>query len=166
MPMQRPSGPNSEEMLAAVQPDRLQLGEDGADGGRAHAVLGQVHADPGDEVSPAVGPVDRPVGVDHDAVLVGQHGEIAGAGQGPRQALQHRSRRQDQLPVLVDHAVPGLGRNQLETQLLVGQPAAGDAAAPGPFEPGLDCGRRATHFAAQHGAPGVADELEPVARRR
>ena len=38
-----------EEMFAAVQPDRLQFGQRGADGGGADAAFGQVDADAGDQ---------------------------------------------------------------------------------------------------------------------
>ena len=62
--------------------------------------------------------------------LVGQDGEIAGAGQGARQALEHGPGGLDQGLVGFDHPVPGLRRNQVESQRAVGPLAAGEAAAP------------------------------------
>ena len=96
-----------EEMFAPVQPHRLQLGQRGADGGGAHGALRQVHPHAGDQVGPRVVPVDRAVDVDHHAAGVGEDGEVAGVGHGPRERLDHRRGGLQQRLVGVERAVAG-----------------------------------------------------------
>ena len=96
-------------MFAPVQPNGLQLGQCGADGGSADCFFGQIDAYPGNHPGAAVLPVDRAVHVHDDALGVGQDGEIPDVGNGPRQFGQHRPGRLHQWAAGFLHAAHVLG---------------------------------------------------------
>ena len=124
------------KVLAPVQPDRLQLGQGGADGGGAHGFFGQIHPHPGDHLGAAVLPVHRAVHVDHDAFGIGQDGEIAYVGNGPGQLHQHRLGRLHQGAAGFLHASHVLGRDGLKAHGLPRLQAHAQTALPRLGDPG------------------------------
>ncbi len=128
-------------MLAAVQPDRLQLGQRRAYGGGAHARFRQVGAYARDHVGAAVGAVYAAVDVDHHAGLVGQDGEVTGVGNRVPQPLQYGLGGLHQLVVGILVAPCFGGGQDVEGGGLLGALAAGQAAQPGALYPAFQ-GRR------------------------
>ena len=78
------------KMLAPVQPDTLQFGQGGSNGGGTDAVLGQICAHAGDQMSARVSVVNGTPGMHHHAVRVGQNGEVAGVDNGAAEVFEHR----------------------------------------------------------------------------
>ena len=123
------------EMFATVQPHRLQLGQRGPDGGGAHGALRQVHPHTRDVGCLRVVPVHRAVHVDHHAAGVGEDGEVARVGHGPRERLDHRRRGPQQRLVGVDGVAHHAVRDRVERDGLVRVEAHAQAATPGAVDP-------------------------------
>ena len=122
-----------EEMFAAVQPDRLVLGQRRADGSGADRALRQVDADacdvPGVPVG-CIGAAGQAADVDDDAVGVGQDREIAGVGDGTRKAFDDGSRRGYQGVMLFGDALCHSLRNSIESDEVLRPLASVDATLP------------------------------------
>ena len=58
-------------------------------GGGGNTLFRQVATNPRDQVRPAVTPVNRAVGVYHNALRVGQDGKVPRAKNGVAKALKH-----------------------------------------------------------------------------
>jgi len=151
-------------MLAAVQPDRLLLGQRGADRAGADGALRQVDADAPDVARIAarvVGAVGQHAEVDHDALGIGEHGEIAGVGDGARQAFDHRTRGRHQGAVALHHLALDAAAHGLEAHALLRLLAGLDAALPRAGDPGFDAaaGRNAEigGIAMDQGLSGLGD---------
>ena len=148
-----------EEVLAPVQPHRLQLGQGCADGGGAHGRLRQVDAHAPDGMHPCVAVVDGALHVHRDAARIGEHREVVHAGDGTGEMGQHRPRRLQQMAVLLCHAAQHGGAHQVERHALAGRMPLRQAALPGAHDPGLDAQRRRHLALAEQGGAGAVDQV-------
>ena len=124
-----------EEMLTAVQPDRLQLAQCRADGGRADAALRQIRADARDQVGAPIMPVNRTAHVHHHAVRIGKNRKIMGAGDGSAEFFKRRPARFKQRMIALFGAAQNLRRDHVKTHFMPGLLSARQAAPPGAFDP-------------------------------
>jgi hypothetical protein len=159
MPTHWPSGP---QIGAAGQPDRLQLGQRGADGGGADRALGQVHAHARDAGGLRVVAVHRAVDVDHQAARVGEDGEVAGVRHGARERLDHRRGGAQQRLVGLDCVAHGAGRHGVERDVVARLEAEFEAAAPRALDPGRQQGRGLGRAGVEHRLARLFDQGQPL----
>ena len=117
-------------MFPPVQPYRLQLIQSRANGGGAHAAFRQVGANAGDQVCARVGAVNGAAGVDHDAVPVGQDGEVTRVDDGTPQFFENRLGGFNQLLVGFLGALHLLVRHGVKNSRCLGRQPQAKAALP------------------------------------
>ena len=123
-------------MLTAVQPDRLQLAQCRADGGRAHTAFRQIRADARDQLGAPITPVNWATHVNHYAVGVGKNRKVTRAGDGSAEFFKRRPARFKQRMIALFGAAQNLRRDHVKTHFMPGLFSARQAAPPGAFDPG------------------------------
>ena len=152
------------KVLSAVQPDRLQLGQCRADGGGAHGAFGQVHAHAGNHVGTPIAAVYRAVHVDHDALGIGEDGEVADVAHGPHQLGQHRPRGLHQGLAFLLHPAHARCTDGIKTHALSGRQAPVLATRPAALQPGRQLGHRLAAALMQQQLPGLGNGVHSVVR--
>ena len=102
----------------------------------AHRTFGQVHTHTGNGIGPAILSVHGAVDIHHDALGVGQDGEIANVAHGPHQFGQHRSCSLHQRAAGFLHLAHARGADRIKAHALARFQSPGLAAFPAALQPG------------------------------
>ena len=95
-----------------------------------HAPELPVHTHPRDHIGAPILSVNRAMYIDHDALGIGQDGEITDVGNGPRQINQHGLCSLYQGSAGLLHSAHVLGRNRIKTNSLCRMKAHRKATLP------------------------------------